>query len=103
MKKVMLLAVMLLAVRAAEARDGSLEDRVRRLERAVERLEDRCGERGDDRIVVEPESEIWTCVVSGGKEKFYGNGETRGLAEKDAMEQCQKTSNICRLKQCSNE
>jgi len=104
MTRAILLAIVFLIVSGVEARAESLERRVDDLERAVARLQERCSS-GHERDWEESETEsvIWTCTVRGHKETFYGNGKTRGLAEREAMEACKAASDICRVKECSDE
>ncbi len=46
---------------------------------------------------------VWTCKIIGRKDTFYGHGETQGLAESDAMEQCKLVSDVCKMKECSKQ
>ncbi|MEI8011828.1 MAG: hypothetical protein WCI27_05020 [Candidatus Omnitrophota bacterium] len=46
----------------------------------------------------------WTFQVSRMGVPFYGQGKTRGAAEKDAMDQCkERDAFFCRVEKCSNE
>ena len=76
--------------------------RIRRLERAVRDLQDRVYElEGDEQRVVA----TWICKVEGLKGTFYGEDVTRGRAERQAQESCQKRfhSMHCKFQSCTNE
>ncbi len=82
--------------------NADLNHRVRKLERAVWELQQQCYD-----LDVEPAPVIqWTCKVQGlGYKMFYGEGSSKGSAEREAMEACQKQGHemFCSLQSCSSE
>ena len=100
-----LLSAVLIRPAAAETLE-ELSRRVTALEQAVKALQETCGK---DRAVVKtrtervPPGDVWTCRVTGRKKTFYGSGRSKGLAERDAMEQCQPEGGVCEVKECSKD
>lgn len=85
---------------------ADLTRRVRVLEQAVTQLQQQCGSNCTSVSINTPATtttgEIWTCKVAGRKDVFYGEGQTRGSAEKAAMEECYSFDSFCKVEECSN-
>ena len=82
--------------------------RIKFLEERVAELEKNCANDSKDhrKKADRNTGPRWTCKVISRKETFYGEGDTRGLAEKNAMKRCQVAQGagyFCKLKDCSNE
>lgn len=79
-----------------------LKQRVRDLERAVRELQEQCYP-----VLIQKEPTVhWTCRVGAWGKKYYGEGETKGTAEREAMEACQRKGNNgmhCMLDECFSE
>ncbi len=83
-----------------------LIERVRYLEQAVYDLQNKCYDMPQVIAVPEEPQVVWTCSVKAMGDAYYGQGRSRGLAEKDAMEKCaaaRGNSFFCRMAECTNQ
>ena len=81
-----------------------LTNRVVALEAAVARIQQQCAGMSDKRQgAVAKSAQTWICKAAGRKDIYYGVGETRALAEKNAAEKCRRQSpdGFCKPAECS--
>ena len=87
---------------------GSRSDmirRIQRLEHKVWELQQHCGAGVYIESDAEKSNTRWTCKVKNQSKLFFGEGYTKGSAQREAMEACQVKNNplFCREVNCESE
>ena len=87
---------------------GSRSDMIRRiqhLEQEVRELKRHCYDSSYEPSDAQKTDKRWTCKVKNQTKFFYGEGYTKGSAQRQAMESCQALNNplFCHEEECISE